>query len=258
MFRPDLRANEPPSNLGAALGRTDAASEFDLYAASYSRLLQDPLRDRFAGDSAFFHLRKWMLIRDFLARHHLQPSTLTWLDVGCGPGELLKLAGANFRRAVGCDPSRKMVGSCTSLQVFEQPSPSGLPFPDQSFDLVTAACVYHHVHGIDRRALLTESIRRVLKPQGLFCLIEHNPWNPITRLIVRRCPIDRDAELLTPSFAARLVRSAGLEVIETAYFLYFPKNAFHFAGALEDRLRRLPLGGQFALFGRKPGPAPLG
>jgi SAM-dependent methyltransferase len=199
-----------------------------------------------------------MLIRDFLTRHQLQPSTLTWLDVGCGPGELLKLAGGNFRRAVGCDPSRKMVASCTSLQVFEQPSPSGLPFADQSFDLVTAACVYHHVHGSDRRALLTESIRRVLKPQGLFCLIEHNPWNPITRLIVRRCPIDRDAELLRPTLAARLVRMAGMEVLETAYFLYFPKAVYRYASGLEDLLRRMPLGGQFAVLGRRPGAAQLG
>jgi hypothetical protein len=49
----------------------------------------------------------------------------------------------------------------------------------------------------------------------LFCMIEHNPWNPVTQLVVERCPIDRHAELWAPSHAVALVRSAGLKVVET-------------------------------------------
>ena len=226
--------------------------EFDAYAPAYARLLQDPVRDRFAGDSTFFHSRKWALIRDFLARRRLDPAALSWLDAGCGQGDLLRLAGWNFRRAEGCDPSRNMIASRGAPQVYEQPSPSELPFPDRSFDLVTAVCVYHHVHGSDNRGLLTQSVRRVLKPDGVFCLIEHNPWNPVTRLIVRRCPVDADAQLLRPRLAAQLMRNAGLAVIETAFFMYLPEAVFRRAGDLEDYLRRLPLGGQYAVFGRRP------
>jgi SAM-dependent methyltransferase len=99
--------------------------------------------------------------------------------------------------------------------------------------------------------LLTKSIHRVLKPGGVFCLIEHNPWNPVTQLIVKRCPVDLDAELLTARRATRLIRSAGLELLETAYFLYFPERLFKRMALMEHSLRRWPFGGQFATFCRK-------
>ena len=225
--------------------------EFDQYAPDYTRLLQDPIRDRFAGDSMFFHRRKWLLIRNFLRKRKIYVSGLSWLDVGCGQGELLKLAGSNFAHAAGCDPSKGMIQSGISGQICEQPSPAELPFPDQSFDFVTAVCVYHHVHG-EQRALLTQSIRRVMRPGGLFCLIEHNPWNPVTRIIVRRCPVDWDAEFLTASRAASLLRSAKLDLLDTEYFLYFPEKMFSHIGVIETFLKKIPAGGQFALFCRKP------
>lgn len=152
-----------------------AGAEFDEYASEYSSLLNDPLRNRFASESGFFHRRKWMLIHDFFSQRRINPSNLNWLDVGCGQGELLKVAAPFFAKASGCDPSRGMIHSCAASDVYEQPSPAELPFPDRSFDFVTAVCVYHHVHGGDR-ALLTKSIQRVLRPGGLFCMIEHNPW----------------------------------------------------------------------------------
>ena len=204
------------------------SAEFDHYARAYSDLLRDPIRDRFAGSAGFFHERKWALLREFLAHHGLKTKALSWLDVGCGEGDLLKLAGPHFAAAAGCDPSIEMLRSCGGLEIRQQPCPSELPFPDRSFDLVTAVCVYHHVHGYDRR-LLTDSIRRVLKPNGVFCMIEHNPWNPVTRLIVKRCPVDRDAELLSARDASAVLQSAGFEVIETSYFLYFPRQLFPLA-----------------------------
>ena len=224
--------------------------EFDSYAPEYRNLLHDPIRDRFANGSQFFHRRKARLIHDFFARQNMSSAGMAWLDVGCGQGELLQIAESAFARAVGCDPSAKMMEVCAGIEMFEQPSPTQLPFPDQSFDFITAVCVYHHVPR-EQRAALTASIYRVLKPEGVFCLIEHNPFNPVTQIIVRRCPVDSDAELLTASTASGLMRSAGLEIIETAYFLYFPESVFGRIGWIERYLRPLPAGGQFAMFSRR-------
>ena len=227
------------------------SAEFDQYATEYSHLLNDPLRDRFTSDPVFFHRRKWMLIRDFFAQRNVNPSNLRWLDVGSGQGELLRLAGGSFAQAVGCDPSSKMIQSCPGEEVYEQPSPAEFPFPDRSFDFITAVCVYHHVHGGDR-ALLTKSIQRVLKPGGLFCMIEHNPWNPVTRTIVGRCAVDVDAELLAASNASQLLNAGGFELLRTIYFLYLPEKLFGHFGAMERPLERAPLGGQYALLGQAP------
>lgn len=228
--------------------------EFDSYASAYRNLLDDPIRGRFASGSQFFHQRKADLIYDFLARQKISATSMVWLDVGCGQGELLRIAGNAFARAVGCDPSAKMMQACTGVEVFEQPSFTELPFPDQSFDFITAVCVYHHVPR-EQRAALTTSVCRVLKPGGVFCLIEHNPFNPVTQIIVRRCPVDADAELLRASTASRLMRSANLEIIESAYFLYFPERVFGHLGSMERCLRALPMGGQFATFSRKTSPS---
>jgi SAM-dependent methyltransferase len=83
-----------------------------------------------------FHRRKWLLIQRLLKRAGLDPASSRWLDVGCGQGQLLGLAGKHFFRASGCDPSPGMLGSCASFSVCEQPSPATLPYEDSSMDFV--------------------------------------------------------------------------------------------------------------------------
>lgn len=227
-------------------------AEFDEYAAEYSRLLQDPIRDGFVDDPQFFHDRKWILIRDFFARRKVDVSQLHWLDVGCGQGQLLASAGTHFAKAVGCDPSAKMLEHFSKAEVYEQPSSAELPFAAESFDFVTAVCVYHHVHG-PARTELTKAIHRVLRPGGILCIIEHNPWNPVTRRIVKRCPVDVDAELLSAPASSRLVRSASFTVVETGYFLYLPEKLFRTFGALERAMRTVPAGAQYSVFCQKAG-----
>jgi SAM-dependent methyltransferase len=224
-------------------------AEFDQYAPSYAELLNDPLRNRFARDPLHFHRRKWLLIQRLLKRAGANAKTLKWLDVGCGRGELLELAGGNFAQAIGCDPSVGMLSSVDTFGMYQQLSPVELPFGDGSVDFVTAVCVYHHVHG-SARTLLTSEIRRVLTPGGLCCIIEHNPWNPVTRTIVKRCPVDADAELLTAQGAKLLLQAAGFESLSSDYFLYLPERFFNRFKSLEMMLSKIPLGGQYALLAR--------
>ncbi|HEV2137096.1 MAG TPA: class I SAM-dependent methyltransferase [Terracidiphilus sp.] len=226
-------------------------AEFEKYAPTYSELLDDPARNRFAQDPLHFHWRKWILIERFLRERGLIPGSLTWLDVGCGRGELLALGGGNFRRAVGCDPSYGMLPSDSPFRVYEQRSLTKLPFDDRSFDLVSVVCVMHHVHGNHRQELMND-IQRVLRPGGLCCLIEHNPWNPVTRTIVKRCPVDIDAQLQSAREIKRLVDGSGLRCVHLEYFLYLPESAYQRFGAFEKLFSKSPLGGQYALFAQVP------
>src|ERR1019366_5710452 len=84
--------------------RRAMSAEFDRYARDYDDLLRDPIRDRFAGRTEFYHLRKWLVIQDLFRRRSTSSRELCWLDVGCGKGELLHLGKEHFRTAMGCDP----------------------------------------------------------------------------------------------------------------------------------------------------------
>jgi len=221
--------------------------EFDQYAASYEALLEDPIRDRFARGHSYFHRRKWILIDSMFKRFGIAASSQRWLDVGCGRGDLLELAGSHFAQAVGCDPSAGMLSSCTQFNVFQQRSQSELPLENSSVDFVTAVCVYHHVHP-EARLLLTREIRRVLSPGGMCCIIEHNPWNPVTRSIVKRCPVDVDARLLSVRDTAALLHEAGFELRSSDFFLYMPERLFNRMHRLEAMLSGVPLGGQYVVF----------
>lgn len=227
---------------------TRSRAEFDNYAEDYQELLRDPIRERFAPQSSFFAQRKWILLRNILGKAGRQAAETSWLDVGCGLGDLLYRGKPFVRVAAGCDLSPEMLARCHQLDVRRQPSPTSLPYPNSSFDLITAVCVYHHVEPADRAALTSEIVR-VLAPGGLFCIIEHNPYNPVTRLIVRRTPVDAAARLLTARQARSLMRAAGLTPALTRYFLYLPEKIYARAPGVEGLLDRAPLGGQYIVVG---------
>ncbi|MBI4874850.1 MAG: class I SAM-dependent methyltransferase [Acidobacteria bacterium] len=227
------------------------SSEFDSIAGVYDDLLRDPLRDRFAGPGQFFHLRKWLLLREFLLRRGIDPRSRRLLDAGCGRGEFLRLAAGDFAAVAGCDPSREMLKHSAGLNLTLQGDALRIPFDDQSFDVATVICVLHHVAPADRASLLGE-VRRVLRPGGLACVFEHNPYNPGTRIIVGRTPVDRDARLLTAASARDLLAGAGFRVIESRYYLYLPAPLYRRAPALERWLGWLPLGGQYAVLAEAP------
>jgi SAM-dependent methyltransferase len=229
-------------------------SRFDQLSSSYEDLLRDPLRDRFTGqDSMFFHRRKADLIRQFFRRRSRATAGLRYLDLGCGKGALLGLLCSDFNQTAGCDVSAAMMPQVSQARRIEtrvQEHPLRIPFGDAEFDLITAVCVYHHVPPGDRRTL-TGEIARVLRPGGIFCMIEHNLNNPVTRRIVSRTPVDADAILLPVTEARQLAAGAGLAPIEQDYFLYFPQALYRYLGRMEAWLSKVPLGGQYALFSRK-------
>jgi SAM-dependent methyltransferase len=229
---------------------------FDDFAGNYAELIKDPIRDKFAANSAFFFQRKVQVIRGFLRKAGIPPEKLDWLDIGCGQGDMLRAGLPFFKSAAGCDPSRGMLQACTGLQVRAQESLDKLPFADAAFDFITTVCVYHHVPYGERLRLTAEALR-VLRPAGTLCIIEHNPWNIATRVIVSRTPVDADAKLLSPPETRRLLARAGTRVMGTRYFLLLPQAIYSHFGAIEGALQSIPLGGQFAVFATKTLPSPV-
>lgn len=226
--------------------------EFDRYSPSYEELLKDPLRDRFvAGDSRFFHERKRDLVRQQFRKAKVDTASLAYLDLGCGKGELASLLRNDFGRVVGCDPSAGMLSFAEGIETRVQDNPATIPFGPAEFDFVTAVCVYHHVPPAGRLAL-TKEVGRVLKPGGIFAIVEHNPFNPITRKIVSRTPVDADAILLKPAETVSWLRQGAFKPGSPQFFLYFPEPIYRAGGrVLEPLLKALPLGGQYAVFAVK-------
>lgn len=96
------------------------------------------------------------------------------LDLGCGSGELAASLAAAGLTAVGCDISAAMLRSAAAQPgaagwVQLAPSWRRLPFPDVTFDTVTAASVLEYT--ADPRLVLAECAR-VLRPGGvLLCTV---------------------------------------------------------------------------------------
>ncbi|NLB65645.1 MAG: class I SAM-dependent methyltransferase [Lentisphaerae bacterium] len=227
------------------------SAEFDQYVSTYDQAWARA--NRFMGKSHdFYTLAKAKHILSVLRRHKGEPRQLSLLDVGCGVGKTDYFLQDEVKELAGVDIS------AASIERARQENPAvryevydgrHLPFGDEAFDVAILICVLHHVAVAERAALLRE-VRRVLKPGGFLLVIEHNPFNPLTRLSVARCEFDRDARLLRRGVSVRLLREAELDVVESRYFLVFP-FAFKGSDRLERAVGRLPLGAQYYAAGRK-------
>lgn len=129
--------------------------------------------------------------------------------------------------------------------------PDTLAGMTESFDFAYCNGVFHHIPPSERSGAL-QRVFAALKPGGWLAFWENNPWNPITRLLMRLVPFDRDAVLLWPSEARRLLRRSGLVTMRTDFLFIFPA-ALRFVRPLEPWLCKVPAGGQYLVLARKPG-----
>jgi len=221
---------------------------FDSYRDNYRDVVQSSID--FSGLPHHFFMRaKADLLRDLIARR-LGTKKPEMLDVGCGIGSLHPLLHGMVGRLSGIDVSPASIAQArvdnrgVDYREFDGRT---FPFGDASFDLATAICVMHHVAPAEWACFITE-MRRVVRPGGLVCVIEHNPYNPLTRLAVARCEFDRDAVLLSAGTTGKLMAAGGLREIGARYFLLLPWQAKP-ARRVESALSNMPLGAQYAAFG---------
>jgi SAM-dependent methyltransferase len=121
--------------------------------------------------------------------------------------------------------------------------------PSGGFEVAYCNGVFHHVEPEQRLEALGY-VYRSLTAGGYFGFWENNPWNPGTRLVMRRIPFDRDAKLLTPAHARALLRRAGFEVLRTEFLFVFPR-LLSALRPIEARLARFPVGAQYMILCRK-------
>lgn len=222
--------------------------------------------DRFADEYAQLHAGNIRLsgeTPEYFARYKVQDvahlcagaTPRHILDFGAGIGASIPHWRALFpQAALTClDVSARSLAIAEALhpQAAEYRTFDGvrLPFPAHSFDVVFAACVFHHIDAASQPGLLDE-IRRVLREGGRFFVFEHNPLNPLTRHAVNTCPFDADAVLIGATTMRERLHRAGFRRVALAYRVFFPA-ALHALRPLERWLTRLPLGAQYRLCAEK-------
>ena len=183
------------------------------------------------------------------------------IDVGCGSGVLgFVAARLGAARIIGCDVSAAMLRHANaswrdrhSRPEFAVITKDRAPFGDGTFDIIVVCCVLHHIP-IGARSRVFEELRRLLAAGGRCVVFEHNPYNPATRWMVSRSPIDRNVTLLNAKEVSDSLEGAGLCLVKRTYMIFVPPR-LPGASAIDARLGWLPLGGQFAVVGEKPATA---
>ncbi|WP_298173018.1 class I SAM-dependent methyltransferase [Novosphingobium sp.] len=180
-------------------------------------------------------------------------SPRTIMDFGAGIGNALAPMHEAFPEAeiIALDVSRASLDLVDTQAIpnVRTLAYDGLkvPLPDASLDCIFIACVFHHIPAEHHVALLAE-LRRVLRPDGVLVLFEHNPLNPLTRLAVARCEFDRDAVLIGAREMRRRLVAGGFVRAASKFCLFFPP-ALGLLRPLERFLGWLPLGAQYHLVG---------
>jgi len=174
------------------------------------------------------------------------------LDVGSGVGLTHRFLRGVFASLTGVDVAVRAVQRATETNPWARYAVYDgrrLPFEDRTFDLVFTVCVIQVLAPQSRSSFVAE-LARVVRPGGLVVAFEHNPLNPATRLVVHRCEFGHDARMLGLRALRTLIAGAGLAIEDWAYILLLPWRRGRIA-ELERRARRLPLGAQVYVAGRR-------
>lgn len=219
-------------------------------SAEYDALLNQGLR--LTGENKYYFARG--RIRDLRAQlgPSYQPGKI--LDFGCGIGDTAFELAQAFPGAevVGVDSATSAIRHARAH--YGAPRLSFMELaefqPAADFDLCYCSGVFHHIAKPERTGAI-QLIWRALNAHGRFALFENNPWNPGTRIVMKRIPFDSDAEPLSPPEAMALMNSAGWESVKSPRFLFYFPRWLSALRSIETHFARLPLGGQYYILASK-------
>ena len=222
---------------------------FDEYATDYDAALDQGIS--VSGENKLFFARgRVSCLKKCLEGHGVTPRLI--LDFGCGTGTatpfLLAFVGSKL---IGLDTSESSLRQARRVNdpertEFLQPSTYR---PNRSVDLAFCNGVFHHVPPEEREKQL-DYIFDSLRSGAFFSFWENNPWNPGSRVVMRRIPFDRNAETIAPPEARRMLTRAGFHVLRTDFLFIFP-HFMRWLRPLETLVTQLPLGAQYQILCRK-------
>jgi SAM-dependent methyltransferase len=227
-------------------GEDSVTGTFDTYRKTYEQEVEDAIA--FAGREHDFYLEaKARVLLELAAQRLGDLGRVQALDVGCGLGlvhqHLAPLAG----RLEGIDVSPALIEEASRRNPsvrYRTFDGRRTPYEDGSFDLVFAICVLHHVDPPARSEFVQELVR-ITRDGGVVAVFEHNPLNPLTRLVVRRCAFDEGVVLVRRRQLERLLAGEATQGLRSRYMLFTPWRA---TSGVERRLGRIPLGAQYVTY----------
>ena len=185
-----LSAGTPAGTLArrlvSACGEADPAVALDLQRlAAIKRQRAEQAAAYFRENAAQWHRIRSLYVDESEVERALRdvvgaeaPQDL--LDIGTGTGRIVEILAPQVERAVGIDQSREML-AVARVNLEKTDLKNGmvrlgdmyqLPLPDASFDAVTIHQVLHYA---DRPAAAIVEAARVLRPGGLFVLVDFAP-----------------------------------------------------------------------------------
>jgi len=212
--------------------------DFDDYADDYEDMLKKQL-EFFNKSRDYFSEYKVNILAELCSNSHARI-----IDFGCGIGLSLPHLIKQFQSAeiFATDVSKK------SLEYVSKKYPgvkvlSNDQLDGKVFDLIFVAGVFHHVPVIQRHVVM-QKLFNLMTLDGILCIFEHNPFNPVTRHMVSICPFDADAELISLRNMQTLISNAGFKLNNAGYCLFVPEMLQRLR-PLERLITWLPLGGQY-------------
>lgn len=217
-------------------------------------------------DHSYFVYVKTKNFIDFAKQYFGNLKDKNCLDIGCGSGETTSYLENEFKCVVGLDYSlgmilegkNKLLKPTTSLIAGDA---SSIPITNNSFDVVVFFNIFHHVESKESLIKMMSNSKNIIKKNGLIAIIEINPYNPVSRNVIKTCEIDEGVSLdgfkknlfpttLFPYETENLLRSANIQLLNTTYFIFFPKilKALLF---VERIFKKIPLGGLYMVVGNK-------
>jgi ubiquinone/menaquinone biosynthesis C-methylase UbiE len=190
-------------------------------------------------------------------KYLLPENTKTILDYGCGSGLYVNSLRKYFPKLkiYGCDVSGKSIEVAKKkhpdCEFFTISNVSDLNIFKDKVDCVFINCVLHHIPHSEHKNWIT-GLYNNMKEGSYLVIFEMNMNNPLSRRLVNNSPIDKNAEMLKPTYCKKLIEDIFIknEFIKLSYCYSFPWRTKILVG-IEHQLSWLPLGAQYYLIAKK-------